>query len=257
MSNMDKWDAMKRPPITALKTIQAGRLKGMSDVNPQWRIQVMTEVFGACGIGWYYTVERFWAEQGAAGEVMCFVHIHLYTKTLEGWSAPITGIGGSALVAKESAGLRANDEGYKMATTDALSVAMKQLGVAADIYMGLWDGSKYKEPVPNKNTPVAAAIASVPPINDEDMEYLKDLAGSLVDDVETRNEVVFAFDKLEGAKLDSDQKLILWDLMKMNSKTRSALKAEGDKRRKTQSLAGGNAVGQQGSAYGGLEPHNA
>jgi hypothetical protein len=171
---------------------------------------------------------------------MCFVHIHLYTwiKERDAWSAPITGIGGAALIAKEKNGLHTNDEGYKMATTDALSVAMKQLGVAADIYMGLWDGSKYKEPVPNKNTPVAAALASVPPINDEDMEYLKDLAESLVDDVETRGQVEHAFDKLEDAKLDSDQKLILWNLMKPNSKTRAALKAEGDKRRKTQSLAG-------------------
>ena len=31
-----------------------------------------------------------------------------------------------------------------MATTDALSVAMKQLGVAADIYLGMWDGRSYK-----------------------------------------------------------------------------------------------------------------
>ena len=32
-----------------------------------------------------------------------------------------------------------------MALTDALSVAMKQLGVAAKIYEGLWDGSKYRD----------------------------------------------------------------------------------------------------------------
>jgi len=30
-----------------------------------------------------------------------------------------------------------------MAVTDALSVALKMLGVAADIYLGRWDGSKY------------------------------------------------------------------------------------------------------------------
>ena len=40
------------------------------------------------------------------------------------------------LVTKERDGLRTNDEGFKMATTDALSVAMKMLGVAADIYAG-------------------------------------------------------------------------------------------------------------------------
>jgi hypothetical protein len=94
------------------------------------------------------------------------------------------------------------------------------------------DGNAASKKSVNKGAPVAAALASVPPPNDEDMEYLKDLAGSLVDDVETRGQVEHAFDKLEYAKLDSDQKLILWDLMKPNSKTRSAFKAEGDKRRK-------------------------
>ena len=144
-TNLEIWDKVSRPPASALKTIQAGRLKGMTDVNPQWRIKVMTEVFGPIGEGWYYDIIKFWNEPGSNGELMAFAHIHLFTRKGEGWSAPISGIGGSALVAKESAGLRANDEAYKMAVTDALSVAMKQLGVAADIYAGLWDGSKYKD----------------------------------------------------------------------------------------------------------------
>ena len=35
-----------------------------------------------------------------------------------------------------------------MAVTDAFSTALKMLGVAADIYAGRWDGSKYKESLP-------------------------------------------------------------------------------------------------------------
>lgn len=166
--NMELWNKVKRPPATALKQIKAGRLSGMSDINPQWRLEVMTEHFGQCGTGWYYTVERTWTENGANGEVMAFVLIHLHTKTEQGWSAPITGIGGSALVAKESSGLRANDEAYKMATTDALSVAMKQLGIAADIYMGLWDGSKYRDEDKPKDTPT----------NDVEQAWIKKLKDS-------------------------------------------------------------------------------
>lgn len=150
MDNMEIWNQVSRPPISALKKISGGRLSGMTDINPQWRIEVMTKVYGPIGTGWYYEIVKFWTEPGASGEVMAFVHLQLFTKVeldavTTGWSAPITGIGGSALVAKEKEGLRANDEAYKMATTDALSVAMKQLGVAADIYAGLWDGSKYKD----------------------------------------------------------------------------------------------------------------
>ena len=36
---------------------------------------------------------------------------------------------------------------------------------------------------------------------------------------------------MEDAKLDSDQKLLLWKLLAPNSKTRSALKKEGEMRR--------------------------
>lgn len=144
--NMKLWNAVKQPPKSALKTIGAGRLKGMTDINPQWRLEAITEQFGPCGIGWYYEIVKMWTEAGAGGELMCFVHVHLHTWVKDDhWSQPIVGIGGSALVAKESAGLRANDEGYKMALTDALSVAMKQLGFAADIYAGRYDGSKYRD----------------------------------------------------------------------------------------------------------------
>jgi hypothetical protein len=144
--NMEIWDKVKRPPASALKTIQGGRLKGMSDISPVWRLQAMTEVFGACGSGWHYEIVRLWTEPGTEGQVVAFAQISLFTKDSIGeWSAPIPGIGGSMLIAKEKSGLYTSDEAYKMAVTDALSVAMKALGVASDVYLGLWDGSKYKQ----------------------------------------------------------------------------------------------------------------
>ena len=139
--NLEIWNKVCRPPATALKQIKGGRLSGMTDISPQWRYKAMTEVFGPCGSGWSYEIVKTWTDQGPAGELMVFAHVHLNVK---GYTYPIPGVGGSALIAKETAGLRANDEAYKMAITDALSVAMKQLGVGADIYMGMWDGTKYK-----------------------------------------------------------------------------------------------------------------
>ena len=144
MDNLEIWNKVCRPPATALKQIKGGRLSGMTDISPQWRYKAMTEVFGPCGLGWSYEIVKTWTDQGPAGELMVFAHVHLNVK---GYTYPIPGVGGSALIAKETAGLRANDEAYKMAITDALSVAMKQLGVGADIYMGMWDGSKYKDGV--------------------------------------------------------------------------------------------------------------
>lgn len=140
------WNAVARPPKHALKQIKGGRLQGMTDVNPQWRYQAMTEQFGPCGVGWKYTIEKTWTESGTDGQVMLFALVHVYVRAEQlnfEWSDPVVGIGGSLLIAKEKDGLRSTDEAYKMAVTDALSVALKMLGVAADVYAGRWDGSKW------------------------------------------------------------------------------------------------------------------
>lgn len=143
---MDKYKRLSRPPQTALKLIQAGRLKGKSDINPQWRIEAFTQEYGQCGTGWKFEIENLWNAPGPDDQVFAFAKIQLYVYIADsGWSSPVPGIGGSMLVAKETAKLHANDEAFKMAVTDALGTAMKFFGVAADIYMGLWDGSKYKD----------------------------------------------------------------------------------------------------------------
>tara|TARA_Y100000593_G_scaffold39255_1_gene75894 strand:- start:267 stop:935 length:669 start_codon:yes stop_codon:yes gene_type:complete len=143
MDNMTYWKQLEKPPKSALRQIQAGRLKGMTDINPQWRIESMTKVFGPIGIGWKYTIEKMWTEPGAHDELICFVQVSVYVKHDQEWSDAIPGLGGNKLVAKESRGLHTSDEGYKMALTDALSVALKALGVAANVYAGLWDGSRH------------------------------------------------------------------------------------------------------------------
>ena len=134
MENMQIYDAVKTVPAEARKQIQAGRLKGFTDINPMWRIRVLTEQFGPCGFGWYYTIEREWLEASDTGEVAAFVRINLYIKVEGEWSMPIVGVGGSGFVANERNGARMSDEAFKMAQTDALSVACKNLGIGAEVY---------------------------------------------------------------------------------------------------------------------------
>lgn len=131
--NMNLYNAVRTPPPEALREIKAGRLAGKSDINPMWRIKALTEQFGPCGEGWKYTIERLWTEQGANGEIAAFALINLYYRIEGQWSDPVPGIGGNSFVAKEKSGLYTSDECYKMALTDALSVACKALGVAADV----------------------------------------------------------------------------------------------------------------------------
>ncbi len=143
---MEIWNKLRKPPPDALKTIKAGRLKGKSDINPQWRYEAMTDAFGMCGEGWKFEIKESWIDEGSHDQKVQNVKILLYVKTNDAWGEPIPGIGGSMLIAKESAGLYTNDEALKMAVTDALGTAMKMLGVAADIYRGAWDGNKFNEP---------------------------------------------------------------------------------------------------------------
>jgi len=147
--NLKVWNAVKQPPPEVLREIKGGRLKGKTDISPQWRYRVMTETFGVCGFGWKYTVDRLWTEPGSFDQVLAFAQVSVYVKVDDKWSDAIPGQGGSMLIEKESSGLYSSDEGYKMAITDALSVAFKVLGVAADVYMGMWDGTKYANSTPN------------------------------------------------------------------------------------------------------------
>lgn len=142
--NLEIYNKVRSVPEEALKTIQAGRLKGMSDINPMWRIKMLTEMFGPCGFGWRYEITRMWNESGAAGVISAFVTINLFVKQEEEWSQPIPGIGGSSFVAQEKSGLYTSDECYKMALTDAISVACKSLGMAADVYFAN-DRTKYTQ----------------------------------------------------------------------------------------------------------------
>jgi hypothetical protein len=142
--NMRHWDKLRTPPDSALKPITGGRLKGMTDISPQWRMQAMTEFFGPVGIGWKYEIVSLWHDPGANDEIVAHAKVNLFFKdsTAPDWSAPIPGVGGAMFVASEKAGLHTSDEAFKMAVTDALSVAMKALGMAADVYLGAKD-SKY------------------------------------------------------------------------------------------------------------------
>lgn len=141
MSNLSLWNAFKTVPKEAQKEIKGGRLSGMTDISPMWRYLELTKAFGPCGIGWKYTIDRLWIENGAAPNVCAFAQITLYIKRDGEWSDGIPGIGGSMLVAVEKSGPHTSDEAYKMAVTDAVSVACKVLGMGADIYW--FAGSKY------------------------------------------------------------------------------------------------------------------
>ena len=162
------YNAVRQVPENAKKPIKGGRLSGMTDINPMWRIKTLTEQFGVCGIGWKYVITDKRLEQGANGEIAAFVDIDLYVKVDGEWSEAIPGTGGSSFVAKERNGMYTSDECFKMALTDALSVACKALGFAADVY---WDKDRTKYDTPQVR-------AEKPELTNEQIDALYKLGDS-------------------------------------------------------------------------------
>jgi hypothetical protein len=182
------YENLSSPPADAVKQIKGGKLKGFSDINPQWRYEALTNEFGLCGVGWKFEIANTFTEPvPATQEMMIFVQVNLYVKEGDQWSDPIPGFGGDFLIVKDKNGIHGNDEGYKMAITDALGSAAKVIGVAADIYRGRME-SKYSRPAappaPKPQAPkaprkvdslraIAAAAKEIGVTNDDIKEVMK------------------------------------------------------------------------------------
>ena len=124
MNNLELYNRVRAVPDEAKKKITGGRLSGMTDINPMWRIKKLTEEFGPCGTGWK-TDDIVYETVPAIGLAVVVCTLKLYVKNDDIWSAPIFGVGGSMLIAKEKNGPYVDDEAYKKAYTDAISVACK------------------------------------------------------------------------------------------------------------------------------------
>lgn len=143
IENLSIYEQVRAVPVEAQKSFNNGRFSG-TDINPMWRIKILTQLFGPCGIGWKYTIEKLWLDTGADGVIISNVIINLFIKVDGKWSEAIPGIGGNTFIAKSAKGLNTSDECYKMALTDAISIAAKALGIGADIYFAT-DRTKYSQ----------------------------------------------------------------------------------------------------------------
>lgn len=183
MDNLKIYNSVANVPKEAQKTITAGRIKGMTDINPMWRIKTLTEQFGVVGFGWRYEITDKRILEGADGVVCAFVDIDLFVKVGDEWSYPIQGTGGSQFVSVERNGKYTNDECFKMALTDAISVACKSLGIGANVYWAGGGGSKYdttpkedkpKAPAPKPKTPREKLIAKLDELKIDKTAYAQE-----------------------------------------------------------------------------------
>ena len=213
--NLSIYERVRSVPKEAKKEIEAGRLKGKNDINPMWRIKKLTEVFGPVGFGWYTEIMRTWTEAGESGEMAVFVDINLFVKKDGEWSKPIYGNGGNRLIANEKKyenGQQVyipylDDDAYKKAYTDAISVAAKALGIGADVYFEK-DVTKYDsqpQAVQQQAQPVAAPV--LPKLTSKSAQWKSAVAftASLKDDAEAISQKI----RLKYSITDEDLDLLL------------------------------------------------
>lgn len=144
--NLKLWSILGRTDPAHTKQFQRGGGFRGTAIKPMWSYMRMTEEFGPCGVGWGIGEPQFQVLQGAEDEklVFCTVTVwYLRDNDLTSERRQLVGVGGDKAVAKNKHGLTSDDEAFKKAMTDAVTNALKLIGVGADVHMGLFDDSKY------------------------------------------------------------------------------------------------------------------
>lgn len=192
--NLRIWSALEKTDPAQTKGFnRAGGFKGTA-VKPIWITKRLTEQFGPCGEGWGVNEPHFQVVP-AGEEILVYCTVSVW----HGERANIIyGVGGDKVLTKRSSGPFADDEAFKKSFTDAIGNAVKQLGVAADVHMGLFDDDKYVEQARRD----FAAIAT---ITDDQRDIIAGLAESagvtLMKICETAK--IAALPELPAAKFDS------------------------------------------------------
>ena len=140
---MKLWATLSKTDPAYVKEITGKQYKGNSP-SPHWVKMKLTEIFGPAGLGWGTKVLRQdFITSGS--DVAHYLTLQLWY-VLDGKRGEVEAIGGTVIAGIRSSGKSYIDEdGPKKSETDALVKAASAIGIAADIFLGRWDDSKYVE----------------------------------------------------------------------------------------------------------------
>lgn len=129
---MTIFDKVRSVPKEHITTIEGGALRGLSNINPMWRIECLTQIFGACGDGWVIDVEDVRNDVYSTGVMVTILLSLRYKKEDGDYSEKLYGYGSQFMQ-------KPDDSVFKKAFTDAFGSCTKLLGFAADVF---YDGKK-------------------------------------------------------------------------------------------------------------------
>tara|TARA_S200002703_G_scaffold139636_1_gene130408 strand:+ start:111 stop:590 length:480 start_codon:yes stop_codon:yes gene_type:complete len=136
MSNTKRiWDSFKHTDPQFTKQFNKFG-KDLTTTDPMYQVMKMTDQFGPVGEGWTYNVEYTYTEKCVFAELK--IGWREDTNKDFNWYGPV-----SAVNPLYNTKGTLDDEAPKKAMTDAMTKAMSHLGMAADVFLGLYDSNKY------------------------------------------------------------------------------------------------------------------
>lgn len=150
-TKMDLWKRVCETDPKHVKPITGKQYKGNSP-KPYYIVQRLTEEFGPCGTGWGLDIQKEYMHLMPDNETTLHVAIiDFWYKRPDGEHGSIQQVGQTKASYKTNSGSWMIDEDApKKSVTDALVKCASYLGFAGDIFMGMWDDSKYVEEINSK-----------------------------------------------------------------------------------------------------------
>ena len=131
------WDSFKHTDPKFTKSFNKFG-KDLTTTDPMYQVMKMTDQFGPVGEGWTYLVSYTYTEKNVFAELK--IGWREDTNGQFNWYGPV-----SAVNPLYNTKGTLDDEAPKKAMTDAMTKAMSHLGMAADVFLGLFDSNKYVE----------------------------------------------------------------------------------------------------------------
>lgn len=141
--NLSIWERFADIDPKFTKAITGKAYKGTSP-NPQYVIRCLTEIFGPVGqgFGWEVVREDF---TPLGSEVLHWCRISFWhtdrANTFDSYGQT------KAMYPTSSGKIMVDEDAPKKSLTDAIIKAASHIGIAANIFLGRWDDSKYVEAV--------------------------------------------------------------------------------------------------------------
>ena len=153
VENLALWDGVQQTDPAFTKSFTRGGGFSGTSINATYLAKKATERFGMMGVGWgvdivnedYIEGHIIDADTGQKASIHC-LRIDLWYE-LDGKRGHVYHFGQTTFIGKNKYGPFCDEEAPKKSLTDATTKALSMLGFGADIFMGMYDDSEYRQEV--------------------------------------------------------------------------------------------------------------